>query len=70
VNVEVRAEVAAVELRLADVLRMQPGDVIPLERAVSRGVTLCVDQVPAYTANPGRNGNMRAVQVREPWRAT
>jgi flagellar motor switch protein FliM len=70
VNVEVRAEVAAVDLRLADVLRMQPGDVIPLERSVSRGVTLCVDQVPAYTANPGRNGNMRAVQVREPWSAT
>src|SRR3954447_11507157 len=67
VDVELRAEVAAVELSLADVLRMRPGDVIPLERPVSRGVTLYVDEVPAYTGNPGRNGNVRAVQVREPW---
>jgi flagellar motor switch protein FliM len=67
VDVEIRAEVAAIELPLADVLRMRPGDVVPLERPVSRGVTLHVDEVPAYVANPGRNGNLRAVQVREPW---
>jgi flagellar motor switch protein FliM len=67
VSVELRAEVAAVGIPLADVLRMRPGDVIPLERPVSRGVTLYVDEVPAYTGNPGRNGNLRAVQVREPW---
>ncbi|MFL5883937.1 MAG: flagellar motor switch protein FliM [Thermoleophilaceae bacterium] len=67
VNVELRAEVAAVELPLADVLRMRPGDVIALERPVTRGVTLFVDEVPAYSGNPGRNGNLRAVQVREPW---
>jgi flagellar motor switch protein FliM len=70
VNVELRAEVAAVDLDLADVLAMRPGDVIPLERPVSRGVTLYVDQVPAYAGTPGRNGNVRAVQVREPWRET
>jgi flagellar motor switch protein FliM len=70
VNVELRAEVAAVELSLADVLRLRPGDVVPLGRPVSRGVTLYVDQVPAYTGSPGRNGNMRAVQVREPWSTT
>jgi flagellar motor switch protein FliM len=67
VDVEIRAEVASVELKLADVLRMRPGDVIPLERAVSRGVTLHVDEVPAYVGDPGRNGNLRAVQVRAPW---
>src|SRR3954451_5508612 len=67
VSVEVRAEVAAVDLTLADVLRMRPGDVVPLARPVARGVTLYVDEVPAYTGNPGRNGNVRAVQVREPW---
>jgi flagellar motor switch protein FliM len=67
VNVELRAEVAAVDLSLADVLRMRPGDVVPLERSVAHGVTLYVDEVPAYTGNPGRNGNLRAVQVNEPW---
>jgi flagellar motor switch protein FliM len=67
VNVELRAEVAAVDIPLADMLRMRPGDVIPLDRSVSRGVTLFVDEVPAYTGNPGRNANLRAVQVRGPW---
>jgi flagellar motor switch protein FliM len=70
VDVQLRAEVAAIELSLADVLRMRPGDLVPLARPVSRGVTLYVDEVPAYTGNPGRNGNLRAVQVREPWSAT
>jgi flagellar motor switch protein FliM len=67
VSVELRAEVAAVDVTLDEALRMRPGDVIPLDRPVSRGVTLYVDEVPAYTGNPGRNGNLRAVQVREPW---
>ena len=46
---------------------MRPGDVIPLGRPVSHGVTLFVDEVPAYTGNPGRNASLRAVQVRGPW---
>jgi flagellar motor switch protein FliM len=68
VNVQLRAEVAAVDMPLADVLRLRAGDLIPLKRPAARGVTLFVDEVPAYSGNPGRNGNLRAVQVTEPWR--
>ena len=64
VDVEVRAEAGAVKMALADVLAMKPGDTVRLRRPVERGVTLCVGDVQAYDAAPGRNGNLRAVQVR------
>jgi flagellar motor switch protein FliM len=64
VDVEVRAEAGAVKMPLAEVLAMKPGDTIRLRRPVERGVTLCVGDVQAYDASPGRNGNLRAVQVR------
>lgn len=69
VDIELRAEVGAVNLKLSDVLQMQPGDVVRLRRPADSGVVLHVDDVPAYVAGPGRNGNARAVQVREPWRS-
>jgi flagellar motor switch protein FliM len=64
VDVEVRAEAGAVKLPLAEVLAMKSGDTIRLRRPVERGVTLCVGDAEAYEAAPGRNGNLRAVQVR------
>jgi len=64
VDVELRAEAGAVKMALADVLAMKPGDTIRLRRPVERGVTLCVGDVEAYDAAPGRNGNLRAAQVR------
>ena len=66
VDVQLRAEAGAVRLPLADVLALQPGDTVRLKRPVAKGVTLCVGDVEAYDAMPGRNGNVRAVQVREP----
>ena len=69
VDIEVRAEVGAVELDLSDVLRLRPGDVVRLRRPAQQGAVVHVDDVPAYVADPGRNGNVRAVQIREPWKA-
>jgi flagellar motor switch protein FliM len=66
VDVELRVEAGAVKLALADVLALRPGDTVRLHRPVERGVTLCVGDVEAYDATPGRNGNQRAVQVRTP----
>ena len=64
VDVEVRAEAGAVKLPLSEVLALKPGDTLRLRRPVERGVTLCVGDVEAYDAAPGRNGNLRAAQVR------
>jgi flagellar motor switch protein FliM len=66
VDVELRAEAGAVNIPLADVLALKPGDTVRLRRPVSSGVTLCVGDVEAYDAAAGRNGNKRAVQVRAP----
>lgn len=65
VEVELRAEVGAVELTLAEVRGLRPGDVVRLRRPASRGVVLRAGEVAAYVASPGRNANARAVQVRE-----
>jgi flagellar motor switch protein FliM len=67
VNLEVRAEVGAIDIPLSEVLKMGEGDVIRLRRPASKGVVLYAGEVPAHVADPGRNGNFRAVQIRQPW---
>jgi flagellar motor switch protein FliM len=63
VDMTVRAEVAAVELPLEQVLALRPGDVLPLDAPASAGVTLYADQTPVLVCKPGRSGSRRAVQV-------
>jgi flagellar motor switch protein FliM len=65
VDVELRAEVAATELTLDEVLQLGPGSVLRFGVPASAGVTLFTGQVPAYRGQPGRNGNRRTVQVLE-----
>jgi flagellar motor switch protein FliM len=67
VDLELRAEVGAIELPLSEVLQMSEGDVVRLRRPASKGVVLYAGEVPAHVADPGRNGNFRAVQIRQPW---
>lgn len=63
VEVELRAEVGATDMSLDEVLRLEPGGVVPLRRPADQGVVLCVDEVPTYVASPGRNRNRRAVRI-------
>jgi flagellar motor switch protein FliM len=67
VDMELRAEVGAIELPLAEVLGLKSGDVVRLRRPASKGVVLYAGDVPAHVGEPGRNGNVRAVQIRQPW---
>lgn len=67
VDLEVSAEVGAVSMPLERVLALRPGDLVNLRRPASKGVVLTVEGRPAYVATPGRNGNVRAVQVRGEW---
>src|SRR5690242_11691768 len=67
VEMNLRAEVGAVELPLSEVLAMKAGDVVRLRRPASKGVVLYAGDVPAHIGDPGRNGNSRAVQIRQPW---
>jgi flagellar motor switch protein FliM len=63
VDVELRAEVASRQIPVDEMLALQPGDVLRFRVPAADGVTLYAGQVPAHRAQPGRNGNWRAVQV-------
>jgi flagellar motor switch protein FliM len=65
VEMTVRAEVAAVELPIEEVLGLRPGDLLRLDAPASQGVTLYADEVPVHRGRPGRSGGRRAVQVTE-----
>ena len=49
----VRAEVAAVELPIEEVLALRPGDVLRLDGRADDGVTLYADDVPVHRAHAG-----------------
>jgi flagellar motor switch protein FliM len=63
IGIEMRAELGSASLTAAEVLRLAPGDLLPLDTPAAGGVVLYADQVPVATARPGRNGRRRAVQV-------
>jgi flagellar motor switch protein FliM len=63
VDVEIRAEVAATDLTVDEVLALEPGQVLRFGVPAAHGVRLFAGRVPAHRAQPGRNGNHRAVQV-------
>ena len=67
VDVELRAEAGAVDMKVTDVLGIKVGDVIRLRRPADKGVVVYAGDVPTYVAMPGRNGNSRALKVRGPW---
>jgi flagellar motor switch protein FliM len=67
IDVELRVEAGATELKVSEVLELQVGDVIRLRRPADKGVVVYAGDVPTYVAAPGRNGNQRAVQVRGAW---
>lgn len=61
--VTIRAEVAALDLPVADVLSLEPGSVIRLGAAAANGVSIFAENVRIARAQPGANGVRRAVQV-------
>jgi flagellar motor switch protein FliM len=67
VDVALRAEAGAVDMKVSDVLDIKVGDVIRLRRRADKGVVVYAGDVPTYVGTPGRNGNARAVQVRGAW---
>ncbi|MCW2977704.1 MAG: surface presentation of antigen protein [Actinomycetia bacterium] len=65
IDIEVRAEVGAVELTIGEVLALTPGDVLKLGSPASGGVFLCAGDVRLHRARPGRSGTRRAVEIVE-----
>jgi flagellar motor switch protein FliM len=63
VPVTLRAEVAAVELPIDQILSLGPGSVIRLGAQADQGVTVFAENVKLARAQPGCNGARRAIQV-------
>ena len=61
--VTIRAEVACLDLPVADVLSLEPGSVIRLGASAADGISLFAENVRIARAQPGANGVRRAVQV-------
>ncbi|MCW2994672.1 MAG: hypothetical protein JWQ18_2167 [Conexibacter sp.] len=66
VEVSLRAEVADTQLTLAEILALQPGDVIRLDANADAELTLFADRTPVHHARGGRSGKHRAVQITGP----
>jgi flagellar motor switch protein FliM len=64
VPVTLRAEVAAVDLPVADILALEPGSVIRLGTSAEGGISLFAENVRLGRAQPGCHGSRRAVQIR------
>jgi flagellar motor switch protein FliM len=63
VPVTLRAEVAAVEMAIDEILSLGPGSLIKLGAQAEQGVTLFAENVKLARAQPGCNGPRRAIQV-------
>jgi flagellar motor switch protein FliM len=63
VPVTLRAEVAAIDLPVDQILALGPGSVIKLGVQADQGVTLFAENVKLARAQPGANGPRRAIQV-------
>ena len=65
VDIEVCAEIGAVDLRLDDVLALRPGDVIRLGVPAEQGVRLMAGSRDVYRAFPGAYQRHVGVQIQE-----
>ncbi len=63
VPVMLRAEVAAAEIPIDEILSLGPGSVIRLGAQAAQGVTVFAENVKLARAQPGANGSRRAIQV-------
>jgi flagellar motor switch protein FliM len=62
--ITLRAEVAAREIPIEQILALVPGSIISLGGRADEGVSLFAEHVKLGRANPGCNGTRRAIQIR------
>jgi flagellar motor switch protein FliM len=67
VDVELRAELGAVDMKVEDVVGLEVGDVVYLRRPAEKGVVLYAGDVATYVGQAGRDSHNRAVQVSGRW---
>jgi flagellar motor switch protein FliM len=63
VPITVRAEVAAIEMAVRDILSLAPGSVVSLGAPADQGVSIYAENIKLGRAYAGSNGAKRAIQV-------
>jgi flagellar motor switch protein FliM len=63
VPITLRAEVASVDMAVADVLALVPGSVVAFGTQADQGVSLYAENIKLGRAYPGANGPKRAIQI-------
>lgn len=64
-EIELRVEVAALEVPLDEVLRLRVGDVVSLRAPMEAGATVFASGTSLHRVRPGRRGRRRAVEIIE-----
>ncbi|MEG2053434.1 MAG: flagellar motor switch protein FliM [Oscillospiraceae bacterium] len=64
-DLEMKAVLANTQLELKDILQMETGDIIPLNKSISDTVDIIVDDTKWFTANLGERKNKKAVKLNE-----
>jgi len=62
--VTLRAEVAAVDMAVQEILALRPGSIVSFGTPADEGVSLYAENVKIARAHPGSNGPRRAIQIR------
>jgi len=62
--VTVRAEVAATQLSVQEILSLRPGSVVCFHKPAQQGVAVYAENTRIATAQPGSHGTRRAIQIR------
>ncbi len=65
ITVELRAELGRTRLPISELMKLQAGDVIPLERRANEPIRVFVGAKEKFTAKAGKAGKHRAVRVLE-----
>jgi flagellar motor switch protein FliM len=63
-SVTLRAEVAAVDVAIQEILALEPGSIVRLGARADRGIGLFAENVKLACVYPGSSGPRRAVQIR------
>ncbi len=65
IEVELRAELGRTHLPLTELLTMEVGDVIVLERRINQPIQVYIGECEKFRAIPGRSGKHRALRILE-----
>lgn len=62
-NMEIKAILNEFRLDLQDIMRLQPDDIIPLNKSIDSDVLITIDKIPWFTAKLGESKQKKAIKL-------